>query len=394
MSKTNIYPDLKADESASSTPNPVLTPFTSTGLIATTVESFDGRNVKEYFRKLEIRARLDNWTQETTLDILIYRLSGDAYKFFWADDKLKDQTYDELKQTFIKKFSPTKIPGEALIRLSKSYQRFDEKISTYVTRLKSIGHEILTDDLKLATSETQKDVFRQKANELVLNQFRIGIHKQFQNELLPTLMRTENLTLEKAEELANHVELTHSICQNRSNNCHFINQQFCQVCKKNNHSSQNCRFKTYSNNNNDFSPINRRPNNPTNAPTQKYNNNDFHPNNKSSHNYNSNNPQRQNYNSNNFNPKNTQFNQRQNNYNPQQFYQRPSNYNSNRGGYSGYRSNNFNQSFKRPQAEPNNNFNQNRSNQHTNNNNFQQYKYNNNRQRATNSSNSYNQNLN
>lgn len=56
------------------------------GMIANTVESFSGKErVEEYFEKIELRAKLDNWNEATTATIVKFRLTGDAYQFYKSD---------------------------------------------------------------------------------------------------------------------------------------------------------------------------------------------------------------------------------------------------------------------------------------------------------------------
>ncbi|KAK4885165.1 hypothetical protein RN001_001436 [Aquatica leii] len=142
------------------------------------------------------------------------------------------------------KFSPARIPGQALLRLSKCYQRHDESIANYVIRLKSLGNEILAEDLQNAVQENIPGL-KQKCEELVLNQFRIGIKKELMKQLTPLLMRTENLNLETAEKFAKQFELSELMInsRNQSSVVMTVQERKCFYCGKNNHFSQNCRFR-------------------------------------------------------------------------------------------------------------------------------------------------------
>ncbi|KAK4882524.1 hypothetical protein RN001_005843 [Aquatica leii] len=68
-------------------------------------------------------------------------------------------------------------------------------------------NEILAEDLQNAVQENIPGL-KQKCEELVLNQFRIGIKKELMKQLTPLLMRTENLNLEAAEKFAKQFELS------------------------------------------------------------------------------------------------------------------------------------------------------------------------------------------
>ncbi|KAF2891944.1 hypothetical protein ILUMI_14229 [Ignelater luminosus] len=152
------------------------------GIIANTID------VIEYFEKIEER---------------------EAYKFYKTDTELNSDlvTYDVSKNKFIHKFSLVKIPGEALLQLSKCFQHHDEPVSKLTTRLKILGSEILKEDLQHA-SDTEKSGLQRKCNDLVTNQFKIGLRKELMRNLGPLLMRTENLTIDQAEEFARQEELT------------------------------------------------------------------------------------------------------------------------------------------------------------------------------------------
>lgn len=191
--------------------------YISMGMIANTVPSFSGKeNVREYFEKLKIRARLENWSEKVTIDFIIYRLTGEAYQFYKSESSLQIATitFTDFEASFIKKFEPISIPGEPLIKLSRCIQRHDEAVAQYVTRLKVIGSEILRADLATATID-EKAGLEKKCNELVLNQFKLGLRRELMKQLGPVLMRTDNLTMDKAEEYARQEELNEGMLKSR-----------------------------------------------------------------------------------------------------------------------------------------------------------------------------------
>ncbi|KAK4887480.1 hypothetical protein RN001_003751 [Aquatica leii] len=243
---TGTAPDMaRSREGNDSNPTNVQ-PFITLGMIANTLESFSGRqDVRDYFEKLEHRASLDGWSDEITLKLVKFRLTGEAYQFYKSDAAVYNETnYSIFKKKMYGKFLPARIPGQALLRLSKCYQRHDESIANYVIRLKSLGNEILAEDLQNAVQENIPGL-KQKCEELVLNQFRIGIKKESMKQLTPLLMRTENLNLETAEKFAKQFELSELMInsRNQSSVVMAVQERKCFYCGKNNHFSQNCRFR-------------------------------------------------------------------------------------------------------------------------------------------------------
>ena len=110
-------------------------------MIANTVQSFSGKEkTEEYFEKIEQRAELDNWDIPTTLKIIKYRLTGEAYKFYKCEKTVLDAadiSYNDFKKRFIEKFSPSHIPGEGLIKLGKIFRRHDESNCSICYKIKS-----------------------------------------------------------------------------------------------------------------------------------------------------------------------------------------------------------------------------------------------------------------
>lgn len=220
----------------------------SMGMIANTVPSFSGKeNVREYFEKLKIRSRLESWTEKTTIDLIKYRLTGEAYQFLKAESTLQtaDITYADFEASFIKKFEPILIPGEPLIKLGRCIQKHDETVAQYVTRLKVIGAEILRTDLAKA-ADIEKRGLEKKCSELVLNQFKLGLRRELMRQLGPVLMRTDNLTIEKAEEYARQEELNEGMIKNR----HALmvmsldSSTSCNHCGGPNHLARDCLLRS------------------------------------------------------------------------------------------------------------------------------------------------------
>lgn len=222
----------------------------SLGMVANTVESFSGRErVTEYFEKIRLRARLDNWDEKTTVDIVKFRLTGEAYRFLKTDPAFEDPTlsFTDFEDKFIKRFSPIKIPGEALMKLSRCFQRHDESVSDYVGRLKILGAEILREDT--ATSQAFEIAgLKKKCNELVLHQFKAGLKKEYMRNIGTLLMRTAGLTIDQAENFARQEELNSLMLTNRQNSGSILAVK-CFKCGKFNHYANECRNRPHFNGN-------------------------------------------------------------------------------------------------------------------------------------------------
>lgn len=192
---------------------------TNLGTIANTLEVFSGKqNVQNYFEKLEQRAALDDLSEEQLLKILKCRLDGEAYAYYQSEASLKlpETTYKVFKEKFIEKFRRQKFPGEAHFELLQCVQGKGEAVGQFVTKLKLAGQKALSDDL-LGALPNQLDGIKKKNQDLILNQFKMGLSRHVMEKIGTMLMRETNLDIDKAMEIAQLEELTKT----------FLKLQFC-----------------------------------------------------------------------------------------------------------------------------------------------------------------------
>nr|XP_022920762.1 uncharacterized protein LOC111429154 [Onthophagus taurus] len=216
----------------------------SLGMVAATVEAFSGReNVKLHFERIEQRATLDRWTEQETLNIVKYRLTGEAYRYYKSDTTLQAATvtFNDFKEKFIQRFKPRRIPGEAYNKLNRTLQGPNETVSEFQTRLRLIANEILEDDQSKATAEELPGI-KKKINESVLNQFTTGLRREISQNIGIILMREENLTLQKAAEIATLEESHQFTLRHRFKSVQVMESSItCFNCGEIGHISRNCR---------------------------------------------------------------------------------------------------------------------------------------------------------
>ncbi|KAJ8976010.1 hypothetical protein NQ317_003825 [Molorchus minor] len=209
----------------------------SLGMIASTLDNCTGKDIHRYLEKLELRAKLDGWSEDETLNLLKFKCVGAAYDFLKSDSNLDRLNYRELKSKLVRNFAITKLPGESQYELSKCYQRHDETVTSYCTRLKVLGTKVLEEDLRNSTLDEMPGI-RKKGQQLMLNQFKLGLRKDILKEIGVLLLREEDLTLEKAEEIAKFQETTLKMLQGSRHQ--QVLQVSCYGCGQIGHRKSDC----------------------------------------------------------------------------------------------------------------------------------------------------------
>lgn len=211
-----------------STANPtVLTveyPRAGLGTFANSLDTFTGKeNVKEFFERIEQRAELDSISHSQLLKVVKCKLSGSAYRFFKSESVLSDPstTYEIFKSSFIKHFTPLKVPGAAQFKLSQIYQRTGETVGQFVTRLKLAGQETLNEDLADASQEQKAGIVK-KNTDVILSQFKMGLKRDLLKTIGIVLAMDSDLDIDKATKIAEQEELNQSILNSNRGTVHAV----------------------------------------------------------------------------------------------------------------------------------------------------------------------------
>lgn len=186
------------------------------GLLASSVTAFTGReNVNRYFDALTLRAQLDLWDEQTTLRIFVYRLSGEALKFYKSNTDHATLNYAGLRDAFITRFKKQVIAGSTLTRLLRSFQKIDESVAEFATRVRSLGASLFDEDLATAQVD-QIPGLKLKTETLVLNQFTTGLRASWLKDLTPAFLRADNLNIDRAVQMAQQHEYTLELFKQRT----------------------------------------------------------------------------------------------------------------------------------------------------------------------------------
>lgn len=183
------------------------------------IPEFGGRkheNIKEFFSKIEQRAKIDQWTEKQTLSVLKYHLTGHAFNYLETEPKLNEPelSYAEFKQALLKKFGRRVIPGQGQINLSRCVQQPKETIDQYATRLKMTGNDLLKEDLGLVENNDPSGVaaMRRKHEKELIMQFQRGISQEVYKCVMMEISKNPKITFEEVVELAeqanNNLRLT------------------------------------------------------------------------------------------------------------------------------------------------------------------------------------------
>ncbi|KAF2890553.1 hypothetical protein ILUMI_15620 [Ignelater luminosus] len=160
-------------------------PYMMLGMIACIIKGYNRRtSPKQYFIETKERTELDDWTEDTRLKIVKYRLEGETKNFYDTElaSEAQTLTWNSFKNKIINKFTPKMLPGESALQLSKCYQRNNE-----------------------TQAETQ--AIKKKIGDILLQKFQMGLKRDLKRQVLPQMVSEAELTIEKAEQIALRQEL-------------------------------------------------------------------------------------------------------------------------------------------------------------------------------------------
>lgn len=241
MTTNTVFPTLVTAQGVSSG-GPGQSPMIAYPLshLASSFEAFAGHHVGRYFERVELRAKIDNLGEAETLKLIKYNLKGEAYDWFKSLPTLDQLNYREFKSKALQRFQVATTPGQALINLGRCYQRFDEDVASFCTRLRTLGLRVLQEDLQNA-QRNEEPGLRKKNDDLVMNQFKIGLRKEIMKDIGVMLVREEDLDLEKAEQLVKIHEMT-NLMTNERRATKRVDRLFkkCTECGRSGHSVQDC----------------------------------------------------------------------------------------------------------------------------------------------------------
>lgn len=208
--------------------------------LASSFEAFSGNNVARYFERVELRAKIDNLGEAETLKLIKYNLKGEAYDWYKSLPTLDQLSYREFKTKALQRFQVATTPGQALVNLGRCYQRSDEDVASFCTRLRTLGLKVLQEDLQNA-QRNEEPGLRKKNDDLVMNQFKIGLRKEIMKDIGVMLVREEGLDLEKAEQLVKIHEMTNLMTNERRTSKRVDSlSKNCTECGRSGHSVQDC----------------------------------------------------------------------------------------------------------------------------------------------------------
>lgn len=175
------------------------------------LQQFSGKpqeNVAEFFAKLRQRATIDAWTEAQTLAVARCQITGDAFRFLESEPTLNrdDIRYADFVQAFKKKYSPTLIPGQAELELSRCVQKTQENVDQYSTRIKVVGKRLLEENLSFAEAGEVTAVKKRHERDLV-NQFLKGADREIAQMIMLEVRKKPTMTFDEVIELAQKAEI-------------------------------------------------------------------------------------------------------------------------------------------------------------------------------------------
>lgn len=104
------------------------------------------------------------------------RVAGVVYDFLWRDERVKQCTFQELKEAILKRFD-IEPKSMKLHRFLSAHQNVDEDVQTYATRIQSLGMDTLRAGGESAEPLSDRaKIARELMREQLRSQFVSGFH--------------------------------------------------------------------------------------------------------------------------------------------------------------------------------------------------------------------------
>lgn len=176
-----------------------------------------GENIKEFLAKITQRAVIDNWSEEQTVTIIKYQLTGEAFELLESEDLIQDAdvTFKAIEKLLLSKYTKKIIPGQGLFKLSKCTQLHKESVSEYTTRLKIIGRDLLKENMATIdlTQDADVQATKRRHEKDLVQQFQRGLNPDIAKLIVLELLRNPKATFDEVVELAQQAEVSNEILQ-------------------------------------------------------------------------------------------------------------------------------------------------------------------------------------
>lgn len=176
-----------------------------------TFKGTTNEDVKRFLRTIEQFSQMCGWSEVQKITIAQLKCVGLSGQFLDAQDDsdLEGIPWTTFKLLLIKQFDKRVLPGKAKFDFARCTQSPRELLLDYVTRLKTVGKNIITWN----TDPTEKDFQKKHYERELIEQFKNGISPGIRRIVLSRIaaLTGTEVTFEKITEIALQEELNESM---------------------------------------------------------------------------------------------------------------------------------------------------------------------------------------